>query len=583
METVNIQDIQGVVRRRKKIFLVTFFLIFIAAVVTAFVLPPIYVSKATILIEEQQIPEEFVRSTITSYVDERLQAITQMIMSRTKLVEVIEQFNLYPEMRNRYTVEEIVAKMREDIELETISADVKDRRTGRDSRATIAFTLSYQGKNPATTQKVANVLTSLYLEENLRSREQRALNTTEFLEREQNNIRARIERLEKDISEFKRANAGSLPENTAYNIQAATRIERDMDQLKTQLSTLQEKKIYLNGQLATVSPFQGFDPKSDPDAMKKMHLETKRLDLIALQTTLSEKHPDIIRLKEEIKELEAQVGSSGDREARRLYLASLEEELARKKGQLGPKHPDVVGLSKKIEALKENTGEGTDTVPGSSEATQRPVNPAYINLRTQIATTDMELDGVTNQIRELSKKMEGYQKRLEIAPEVENAYLNLVRNHENAKDMYNDISQKLMEARVAQGMEESQRGERFTIIDPAQLPEEPYKPNRLAVILIGFVLGLGAGVGAGAAGESLDTTIKTPDELRKVAGIPLLSVIPMIEEEQENRARLVKTGVALFAVVVAIVAGLIAINWFVMPLDILWIKIQKRLLLMKIA
>ena len=583
METVNIQDVKGILRRRKKVFLVTFFLIFIAAVIIAFVLPPVYISKSTILIEEQQIPEAFVRSTITSYVDERLQAITQRIMSRTKLVEIIEQFRLYPEMRERYTIEDIVEKMRGDIELETISADVKDRRTGRDSQATIAFSLSYQGKNPATTQSVANVLTSLYLEENLRSREQSALNTTEFLEREQNNIKARIEKLEKDISEFKSANAGYLPENTAYNIQDATRIERDMDQLKTQLRTLQERKIYLNGQLATVNPFKEPDLKNDPDAMKRMHLEAKRLDLITLQTTLSERHPDIIRLKEEIKELEAQIGSSGDREARRLYVASMEEELARKKGELGPKHPDVVSLSKKIEALRKEVDETTEKTSQPADIKRLPDNPAYINLKTQIATTDMDLESVMEERRVLGKRLEEYQKRLEMAPEVENAYLNLVRNHENAKEMYNGISQKLMEAKVAQGMEESQRGERFTIIDPAQLPEEPYKPNRIAIILIGFVLALSTGVGVGAAGESLDNSIKTSEELRKLAGIPVLSVIPMIGTDRERQARRVKWYILLVVVVVALIAGLVVVDRFIMPLDILWVKIQRHFLLMKIA
>lgn len=578
-ENINIQDMKGILRRRKKGFLVTFLFIFMAAAAVAFVQPPIYLSQSTILIEEQQIPDDYVKSTITSYVEERLQGITQRIMSRTRLLEIMNQFNLYSEMRERYTMEDILEKMREDIKLETISADVIDRKTGRPSMATIAFSLSYQGKNPDTTQKVANVLTSLYLEENLKAREQRATNTTEFLEREQQNVRTRIDTLENNLSRFKLAHAGELPENSALNIQAITRMERDLDQLNTQLRTLKERKIYLGGQLAQVEPFEKPEVKEDPEIQKRMHLENRRLELIALQTTLSEKHPDIKRLKKEIRELEVQVGEEGDPEARARSIAAMEKALAERKGRLGPKHPDVVSLSRQLAALKEDQKGPAAKEGGATKGRQSPDNPAYINLMVQIATTDMELKSLAQEKEDLKNRLHAYQLRLEKAPAVENEYLNLIRNHENAKAMYNDISQKLMEARVSQGMEEAQQGERFTITDPAQMPEKPYKPNRLAIILIGFVLGLGAGVGVGAIGESLDSSVKTAHELKKISAVPVFSVIPLMETVRERRIRWAMRGGWIFAGLVAIGAGLVLINVYVMPLDILWIKIQRRLML----
>ena len=578
-ESINIQDIRGILRRRKKGFFLTFFLIFFAAVVVAFVLPPVYISKSTILIEEQQIPNEYVKSTITSFVEERLQSITQQIMSRTKLLEILNQFNLYPDMRERYTMEDILKKMREDIKLETISADVIDKRTGRPSTATIAFTLSYQGKNPEITQKVANVLTSLYLEANLKSREKQATNTTEFLEREQNNIKTRIDTLEDALTRFKQAHAGELPDNNALNMQAISRMERDLDQINTQLRSLEERKIYLKGQLAVVDPFEKMDLKEDPDAQKKMYLEKRRLDLIALETTLSEKHPDIKRLKKEIKELEAQVGQEGDPEARARTLEAMEKELAEKKARLGPKHPDVLSLSKQVDAIRKEADNATKAPSKTEERTTAPTNPAYINLMTQIATTDMELKSLMEEKEGVKKKVSEYQERLEKGPEVEREYLNLTRNQENAKGMYNDISQKLMEARVSQGMEEAQQGERFTISDPAQLPEKPFKPNRMAIILIGFVLGLGAGVGIGAVGESLDSSIKTSDELRRITDLPVFSVISLMETDRERRIRWLKRVIWFVAVIVVIGVALVLVNSYVMPLDILWIKIQKRLMM----
>ena len=579
-ESINIQDIKGILRRRKKGFLFTFLFIFFTAAVVAFVLPPVYLSQSTILIEEQQIPDDYVKSTITSYVEERLQGITQRIMSRTRLLEIMNQFNLYPEMRDRYTTEDILDKMREDIKLETISADVIDRKTGRPSTATIAFSLSYQGKGPGTTQKVANVLTSLYLEENLKAREQRATNTTDFLEKEQQNIKARIDSLENNLSLFKQAHAGELPENNALNIQAITRMERDLDQLNTQLRALKERKIYLKGQLAVVEPFEKIEEKDDPEMQKRMYLEKRRLELVALETTLSERHPDIKRLKKEIQELESQVGPEGDPEIRAKSIAAMESELAEKKGRLGPKHPDVLTLSKKLAALRETPHGAGKEATAKTRGRETPDNPAYINLMTQVATTDMELKSLMEEEKGLKKRVEEYQKRLEMAPAVEKEYLNLVSNRESAKAMYNDISTKLMEARVSQGMEEAQQGERFTITDPAQLPEKPFKPNRIAIILIGFVLGLGGGVGVGAIGESLDSSIKTGDELRRLTEMPLFSVIPLMETDRERHIRWVKRGVWFVLVLVAIGVALILVNTYVMPLDILWLKIQRRFMMM---
>ena len=137
-----------------------------------------------------------------------------------------------------------------------------------------------------------------------------------------------------------------------------------------------------------------------------------------------------------------------------------------------------------------------------------------------------------------------------------------------------------MEAKISQGMEDTQRGERFTIIDPAQLPEKPYKPNRMIIILLGFVLAFGAGVALCAAQEGLDNTVKTADELSAVMGVPVFSEVSLIETDGERRGRQIKTMVFILGVIGVIVLALILVNQFVMPLDILWIKIQKRLEMM---
>ena len=219
---LNIKEIKGVIRRRIKIFLLVFIPILIASLIVASILPPIYVSKSTIIVEAQQIPQEFVRATVTSYVEERLQLITQRILRREKLLEIIRKFNLYPDMVGKYATEVIIEKMRKDITFETVSTSALSGGRGRPT--TVAFSLSFEGPDPSTVQKVASVLASLYLEENFRKREQQATSTTIFLQQELDRIKKQTNEYADKISAFKNEHAGELPEHTAINMKALDRL-----------------------------------------------------------------------------------------------------------------------------------------------------------------------------------------------------------------------------------------------------------------------------------------------------------------------------------------------------------------------
>ncbi|MBW2017848.1 MAG: lipopolysaccharide biosynthesis protein [Deltaproteobacteria bacterium] len=579
-ETNDLAFLKGIVRRRRRAFLVSFSAVFLVGAVLAIALPSIYVSQSTILIENQLIPDDYVRTTITGFVEERLQMITQQIMSRSRLLEIIHRFNLYPEMRDRYTTEEIIQKMREDIKLRTISADVIDRRTGRPTSATIAFSLSYEGKDPAKVQKVASVLASLYLELNLRSREQRASTTTKFFEQELTELRKQMDRYQDRISTFKREHIGELPEYSEINLQAIRRLEQELSRIQMQIGTLQERRILLEGQLANVDPLK---PMVTEEGKAVMHprerLKYLRLKLLSLKSRFSEKHPDIKKLRNEIQKLEAEVGKEGDdalEQARR--LDELTARLSSMKAKLGPRHPDVINLEKEIRAFSENMALFRKERALKILAEEKPDNPAYINLKTQIASTGLEIENLRREERRIEKQLATYRKRLEDTPLVEQEYNRLLRDHENAKRKYNELMNKLMEAKVAQGMEESQRGERFTIIDPAQLPERPYKPNRTAVALIAFVLALGAGAGTAALREALDPSVKSADHLAHLTGVPVLAVIDAIETPWEKRAKQRKRIAVFLAFMGMAVLGIYLFDRFVMPMDLFWIKLQRRLI-----
>lgn len=582
--TKDIAEIKGVIRRRKKAFTLAFVLIFLAGSVTAFVLPPIYRSEATVLIEGQQIPEDFIKSTITGFVEERLQVITQQIMSRSKLTEIIERFNLYPQERRKYPLEQVLDKMRDDIELETINAEVKNPRTGRASTATIAFNISYDGKSPPTVQRVANELASLYLEENLKAREQRASATTAFFQEELKNLKTEIATLEKRISDFKKAHIGELPEYNEINLQTLSRLERERDKIEMQLRSLREREIYLKGQLASVDPFLPVGAeKGEVETDPATRLRFLKVKLTSLRAAYGEKHPDVIKVKNEVEELERQVGSGAGLEAQRRRLTELQDELATVGAKAGDKHPDVVRLKKEIKLLKQeitNTEDAAETGNASAGAKEpveaRPNNPAYINLKTQIASSRMEIQALLQETSKIKQKMESYQRKLESAPMVEKEYVRLQRDYQSAKQSYSEITSKLNEARVAQEMEETQRGERFTIVDPPQLPQNPFKPNRLAILLIGFVLALGAGVGLAAVREAADQSIKSAEDLARVSKAQVLSMMPLVVTQKERRRKITRRVFICVLLLAAIGAAVVWVHFYVMPLEVVWAKVGQR-------
>ena len=202
-ESIDFGQYVAILKNRKKYFIIPAVTVLVVATLFAFLWPATYQSSSTILIEEQQIPQEFVRSTVTGFADQRIQSLTQQILSRVKLWEIIQQFKLYPEMQEKYTREEILDKMRNSVKLETISAKVGKPGGGGGPSVTIAFSVAYSGDSPGKVQKVAGTLASLYLEQNLKTREAQAQSTTKFLEAELKELQERIKNLGDKIAAFK--------------------------------------------------------------------------------------------------------------------------------------------------------------------------------------------------------------------------------------------------------------------------------------------------------------------------------------------------------------------------------------------
>jgi polysaccharide biosynthesis transport protein len=522
---------RGIIRRRKILFLSVFSIGFLFSILLALFLPKIFVSKATILIEQKLSPD-YVKTASPGSVEDRLQTIRQQMLSREKLLEIIEQFDLYPTMRDRTDKEEVVKKLQEDISLRTIHADeITGKSRGR--LDTVAFTLSYESKDAATAQKVASILASLFLEKNLQDREQRATKTEAVLQQTVDQMREQTEAYARKLGNFKAAHEGELPESKDFNNQQISRLTTTLDQADASLRILQDRRVYLQGQLATIDP-GGAEGGDSASVNPRIRLQRLRKELVNLRTKYSEKHPDVIRTKRQIEELESRTATSDDYTKKSKKLEELKNKHSGLKTSLGPEHPDVIKLSEEINALSQELARRKDE-RGSIDMTGGDFeNPAYANLRSQLNTTEIEIKNINEQKIGTRRNIDSFLRKNERSSILEPEYKKLSQDYENARKKYDEMMNKLMEAKVAKGVEETQQIEKFSIVEHAQVPEKPEKPKRGLIVLVGFFLSFATGVFASIIRDNFDHSIKSVDELQQLTNVPVLSVLPYILNEKEE-------------------------------------------------
>ena len=577
---LEIQEIKGFIRRRKKAFIIAFLLIFMIGISIALLLPPIYTSEAMIRIEDQEIPENFVKSTITDYAEERIEKINQQILIRPKLLEIIDEFNLYPDSRDKKTPSELVKKIKKDISLQKIAAQWQNKEAGRPIAATVAFSLSFDGEDPVIVQKVANKLSKLYLEEDIKKRGKLAAGTTDFLKIELGRLGTEISRHEKIISDFKQNHLRELPDDRGYNLQAIARLERELDKADSRQQLLEERRVLLQAQLINVEPLTPIIISGENFALNPAErLKKLRLELMSLQSIYSEKHPDIRKKKKEIMKLEKQVMESDDHVEKIKRLKQLEVKLASAQAKLGSKHPDVKAIKSEIAILKKQVGNLATENFKAKVSEENPDNPFYITLKTQLETIGMEIKALQEDRRELTSDIDEYQKRIENAPVNEKELSALTRDYQQLKQKYAEISNKLMSSELVQQMEGKEKGDRFNITSPAYLPLEPSKPNRLMIIVLSFAFAIGISTAFVAFQEYIDNSIKTPNQLKQLTNTPIFSTISYVESDDEKREKRVKKLIWAAVAVTCVAIALLIVDQFFMELDQAWEVVVERIML----
>ena len=571
-QSKNLQDYLIAIHKRKAAIISIVAVIFIFTVVIAFILPPKYKSSSTILIEQQEIPKELVMSTVTSFAAERIQSIQARVMTRTNLLEIIDKFDLYKDERKVVTTEELIATMQEDVGLEVISADIVDPRTGRPSSVTIAFNLSFVGEYPEKVQKVTNELTTLYLSENITSRTQEAQDASDFFKAETDRLGNTISELEAKLAAFKQEHASALPELQLLNIQTLQRQESELAALDAKLSSLNERGYQLKGQLAQMNP----GSSAVPGAAER--LQALEAEYASAKARYSDEHPDVVRLRNEIEALKTSAGGADSSAAIAEALVGLRAELAEKQQKYTDDHPDVVSLKEKIASLSKDLEEAKDAPKAEEEYFEStPDNPAYISLSSQLEAVNSEIKSIALQKAKIAEKVNELEKVLLEAPQVEKDFLALKRDYDNAVRRYQDTQSKQMHADIAKQLESESKGERFVLIDPAALPEEPISPNRPAIVFLGLILALGSGFGFAVVADAISGTVRSAKGLEMLLGIAPLAVIPyeMNLKDVTKHKRIRKRIILLFIMV--IVLALLFVHFVITPLDVLWYRGLRKL------
>ena len=512
-EALDLQHYLGIVRRRHLAFLIPLFLGWAVVWCASWVLPPRYESSTLILVEQPTMPKDYVTPNVNDDLQARLQSITQQILSRTRLLHIIEQLNPYGGEPNKRSPDEQVERMRKDIEIEL----VRDN-----SNQITAFNVHFSSRDPRIAQQVTSEVTNLFINENLEVRQRQSEDTTQFLESQLETARKSLADQEDRIRQFKAQHVGEMPAQLASNLQILTGLQAQMQSEEDALNAARQQHLYLQTLADQYRSIQGSPKGVDgvtPVGLPALdqQLDKLKTQLADLRSHYTDRHPDVRKTLEQIAETE---------KMRDQLLAAIKTK--------APESPAAGG---------DPATPGTDPVQSSMLAP----------IQSQLRSNQLEVANRERAIVTLKAKIEDYQGRLNQEPIREQQLADLTRGYDQSKANYDDLSKKKNESRMATSMELLQQGERFRMIDPPSYPERPVFPNRLKFCAMGLGIGLALGLVVAGAFEFMDDRLHDAKELRKLLPAEVIGEIPSIENvsDAQDAQRKILIGWATAAFVFA--------------------------------
>ena len=498
--------------RRKWMVVFPFLFILLAACVYCVVTPELYKSETTILIIPQSVPQDYVRSTVSVKVEQQLATIRQQVLSRTTLMKVMEELRLFEKERKNLAPEEVVELMRKRVGIEVLQGRSRDS-------ASEAFTLSFLHENPKSAMNGASRLASFFIDENLKTREQQAVGTSEFLDSQLKETKARLEELEAKVKEYKMRFMGELPQQMDANLRMLTGLQDRLRSNETSARALEDRNAYLEAQLslmeksitATVNDNGQTVPaySQNPSLSLEGQLALKRARLADLNSKYTPRYPAVVSARQEVEELEKRVAESRG-------SASLP--------------PDGVKPGSALPAPAFSS-------PGGTEEFRR--------MKAQLQSSTVEIASLKREKQAIEKGIAAVEQKIERSPKREQEMISLIRDYENQKRSYDDLQKKKLEADVSQNLEKRQKGTQFQILDPANLPQESFKPDRKKGMLIGLLLALAVGFGGPVFLESMDQTLHDVRTFKHLYKAPIIGTIPAVQGPETRREQALRRAAVI--------------------------------------
>jgi succinoglycan biosynthesis transport protein ExoP len=500
--SIGLDYLLGVWMRRKWVALLVLAAALAAVASFTVSLPNLYRATTTVLVETRTVSEEFVRSPVSAELEARIETIRQEVMSRDHLADLITRLDLYPDLRKRGArLDDIIGRLRQDIQLEPTAVPGMSGG-GR----TIAFAISYSGRDSRSVARVANELASFYVVTNTQMREGLAVKTAEFLKTQVTEAKAELDALEQRQSAFTLSHIGELPEQVSANLAGLERLNTALRLNGDNQLRATDRLDRLEKQLTDVDSGTAVAQAPEPDELANL-----RRQLDELQRKYTDQYPEVIRVRTE--------------------LAARERQLEER--------PASAGTT------------GTTTTP------EGPATPKT-RLLQAIRDTDAELKALKREELAIRQAVSNYEQRVENVPKRQEELQALSRDYGATKDRHDTLLKRYQEAQLAASLEQGQKVERFRILDAAVPPRDPSAPNRLGFFVLGLFFSIGLALGAILVAEKIDTAFHSVDELQVFAAVPMLFSIPLILTSADTQRHWRRAALAAVSVAIGltlIVAG----------------------------
>jgi uncharacterized protein involved in exopolysaccharide biosynthesis len=538
-EAVSVFELWSILKRRFYLFSLPAIAIFVVVFVYALNISATYRSEATILIEDQDIPESFIGARMSTFASQQVKLISQRLLTVQNIMGLVEKFDLYEPTDPGVPVSASILAdyFREDMELELINESVIDQQ-GREASASIAFKLAFKSAEPETALQVTEELVTLFLNENERSSISKTTGVTGLLSSAISDANEELLEAEAELATFKANNEGALPELYQLNLNVIDRTERQLSDTNLRLGELAQRRLQLSAQLSSLSPSAPVRLPSGEIVMgDRERLKSLLLDFRRKSAVYQAGHPDLVRLEREIESLRRTVGGAESYALLQEQLQQERDRLSALMDRYSDDHPDIKRSEATISSLEAQLAE---TDPQDSAFVGVADNPAYVLVNTQLQATDLEVDSLTRKRRELQAVIAEHEELIRKAPLVEMQYGALLREYENAKKKHEDLQARLRAVEVSSGVEQEFTGRRFTVIEPPVLPIDPEARNRLTFLFLGFLLAVAVGAGCVVIAEFLDDSIRSSRDMVQILGAAPLAVIPYLDNEVDQRNAIIR-------------------------------------------